>query len=86
MLPSFEEFMARLGQRQTEVGVIFVGCTFGLLITLLSLPALSPESSARIVAFMNIPGLLFMMSWTGYVLWRFRFNSSLGQPAPESAD
>jgi hypothetical protein len=58
--------------------VIFIGSTFGLLITLLSLFALSPGSSGRIVAFVNIPGLLFMMAWSGYVLWRFRFNSSLG--------
>ena len=78
MVPSFEEFMIQLGQRQTEVGVIFIGSTFGFLITLLSLLALSPGSSGRIVAFINIPGLLFMMTWSGYVLWRFRFNSSLG--------
>ena len=76
-----DAMLARLCARQAELIVIFALSCLGLVITVFTLLFIDLDGGTRAVAFLNVPGLVAMIAWTGYVLYLCRDDLPSGRGA-----
>jgi len=80
-----DKALARLCSKTAEITIIFSLSTVALVFTLASIFLFDLRGSSRVVAYLNVPGLLFMVAWTSYVLYLCRDDMPYGrgEPKPE---
>jgi len=73
--------LARLCSRQAETIVIFALSCIGLVVTVLSILFIDLNPSTRIIAYLNVPGLIFLIALTGSILYLCRDDLPSGPGA-----
>lgn len=79
-----DALFARLCSHQPELVVIFSASWVGLALTGGSLLFLNLSGTTEVVALMNVPGLVVMIAWTGYALYRCRDGMPYGRGDPKA--